>query len=90
MITDHNIALNFIKKENLTGSYKGLRYMFVKEEENLAVTIWPEPYCFEKTDEDKKTKKLFDFSEEGKKEAIDWMNEQYESRISEWQNTPNY
>ena len=57
MITDHNIALNYIKKENLTGSYQGMRYVFMKEEENLVVYIWPEPYCFEKTDDEKKTKK---------------------------------
>lgn len=90
MITDHNLPLNYIKKENLTGSYQGMRYIFMKDEEGLVVYIWPEPYCFEKTEDEKKTCKIFDFSEEGKLAAIDWMNEQYVSRKSEWMNTPNY
>ncbi|SET00208.1 hypothetical protein [[Clostridium] polysaccharolyticum] len=90
MITDHNLPLNYIKKENLTGSYQGMRFMFTKEEEGLLVYIWPEPYCFEKTEDAKKTAKLFDFSEEGKLAAIDWMNEQYQARKSEWQSAVDY
>lgn len=90
MIEDHNLPLNYIKKENLTGSYQGMRYMFTKQEEGLVVYIWPEPYCFEKTADEKKTSKVFEFSEEGKLSAIDWMNEEYENRKPEWNNAPNY
>lgn len=54
------------------------------------VYIWPEPYCFEKTADEKKVSKQFEFSEEGKISAIQWMNEEYEKRKDEWMNTPNY
>lgn len=90
MIEDKNLPLNYIKKENLTGSYQGMRYLFQKKEDELVLTIWPEPYCFEKTPDEKKTVNKFEFTEEGKLKAIDWMNEQYQSRRSEWTNTPNY
>lgn len=90
MIEDQNLPLNYIKKENLTGSYQGMRYLFQKQEEELVLTIWPEPYCFEKTPEEKKTVSKFEFTEEGKLQAIDWMNHQYETRKLEWKNAPNY
>lgn len=90
MIEDYNLPLNFIKKENLTGSYQGMRYRFAKQEEKLVVSIWPEPYCFEKTAEERKTSKEFAFSEDGKLSAINWMNEEYENRKTEWLNAPNY
>lgn len=90
MIENHNLPLNYIKKENLAGSYQGMRYMFQKQEDGLMVYIWPEPYCFEKTADEKKVSKQFEFSEEGKISAIQWMNEEYEKRKDEWMNTPNY
>ena len=84
MITGENKSLNFVKKEDLTGSYRGMRYIFQKEEEQLAVTIYPGPFCFDKTPERKKCKKLFEFTEEGKSQAIDWLNEQYLQKKDVW------
>lgn len=77
------LSLNFVKKEDYFGSYKGMRYMLhqeVMEDESkkLKVVIWPEPYCFDVTSDDQKIAELFDFSEEGLANAIDWMNERYE------------
>lgn len=90
MIENHNIPLNYIKKENLTGSYQGMRFMFTKQDDKLVVYRWPEPYCFEKTDEEKKKSKEFELTEEGKVSAIAWLNEEYESSIKVWQSVPNY
>lgn len=76
------LSLNFVKKEDYTGSYKGLRYMLrqeaVKDEKKLRVYIWPEPFGYEATPEEKKLSELFAFTEEGMEQAITWMNERYE------------
>ena len=76
------LSLNFVKKEDYPGSYKGMRYMLhqevVEEEKKLKIFLWPEPLCFSATDPEKIISELFDFSEEGFAKGIDWMNEQYE------------
>ena len=42
------MPVNFLKKENFTGSDTGMRYRMEKaskeEETVLKVTVWPEPY----------------------------------------------
>ena len=51
-------VLNYVRKEEYTGSMDGMRYMLKKKEKEdgsaLEVIIWPEPYCFSKTEEEKK------------------------------------
>lgn len=84
MITTENKSINFIKKEDLTGSYKGMRYIMHRVEEKFIATIWPEPFCFEKTPEEQKESKEFDLTVEGRDEAIDWLNERYVARKDEW------
>lgn len=83
-IQDEKISLNFIKKENLTGSYQGMRYLLKKQEEQIVAAIWPEPFCFEVTPEEQKEFAEFDFSMEGKKQAVTWLNEQYEKNKESW------
>lgn len=77
------LSLNFVKKEDYTGSYKGMRYMLhqenVEEEKKLQVYLWPEPFCFEATPAEQKLVELFPFSEEGLEEAIAWMNHRYDT-----------
>lgn len=76
------LSLNFVKKEDYTGSYKGMRFMLhqatVDEEKKLQAYVWPEPYGFEATEDEKKLSEYFSFSEQGLEEAIVWMNERYE------------
>ena len=76
------LSLNFVKKEDFTGSHKGMRFMLhqetVEEEKKLKVYIWSEPFGFEATPDEEKIFRLFEFSEEGLSQAIDWMNENYE------------
>ncbi len=75
------LSLNFVAKEDFTGSYKGMRFMLHKEvaeeEKKLKVYVWSEPFCFDATPDDQKLSELFAFSEEGLAQAIDWMNERY-------------
>ncbi len=86
MIESNTIWLNYIKKEPLTGSYQGMRYRLEKADE-LLVTIWPEPYNYIKTADSLKQKKLFPLTEEGKEQAVLWLNEQYETQKPLWQST---
>ena len=76
------LSLNFVKKEDFTGSFQGMRFMLHQEEteegKKLKVYLWSEPFGFEATPEKEKISQLFLFSEEGLAEAIDWMNENYE------------
>lgn len=79
---DDFLSLNFVKKEDFTGSHKGMRFMLrqenVEEEKKLKVYVWSEPFGFDATPDDKKLSELFEFSEEGLAQAIEWMNERYE------------
>lgn len=81
-------VFNYIKKEEYTASMDGMRYMLKKKEtegeSRLEAVIWPEPYCYAKTEEEKKQRKEFPFSPEGVEQAADWLNEQYKTRISFW------
>ncbi|HIX14355.1 MAG TPA: GNAT family acetyltransferase [Candidatus Hungatella pullicola] len=84
------MPMEFFKKEAFKGSIKGMRYRVKKEEEGLEAVVYPEPFCFEATSEEKKTRKMFPFSEEGRQQVIDWLNEQYEERKEEWESAARY
>lgn len=79
-------SFEYIKKERFTGSYQGLRYSLqkkVNDDENnkgevILACAWPEPLCFEKTDELLKHFMEFDFSKEGLNEAWDWLSNKQE------------
>ena len=76
------LTLEFYKYEPFSGSDSGIRYRVEKYQESedsdkqLKVTIWPEPFSFENTPDDKKTSRLFDFSEDGLVNCAEWINEE--------------
>ena len=76
--------LNYIKKEELTGSDTGMRYMLKKSGDSIVVTIWPEPYCYAKTPEEKKIRKEVALTKEGVEEARNWLNEQHDKMKELW------
>ena len=80
------MPVNFLKKENFTGSDRGMRYRMEKtdgeEKTVLTVTVWPEPYGYDATSEEKKTRKQFDFSEEGLEQGVEWLNKMKRERFS--------
>lgn len=89
------MPIPFLKKEAFTGSYQGMRYRMKKvdvpvsedSEETttrLSVHIWPQPFCFEKTDDALKTEQLFDFSSDGIHHAVDWLNQMYDNEKKRW------
>jgi hypothetical protein len=82
--------LNYIKKEEYSGSMDGMRYMLKKvhSEENdtdvICVTVWPEPFNCLRTPEELKTYIEVPLTKEGVDQAADWLNEQYETRKDYW------
>lgn len=80
--------LNYIKKEEYSGSMDGMRYMLKRvksgEEDKIKVTIWPEPFGIHKTPEEEKESIEVALSEEGVGEAADWLNTKYEEEKERW------
>lgn len=78
---EHFNHLNYIKKEPLTGSMDGMRYMLRKgtegEEVYMEGIVWPEPLGYAKTPEEQKTREHFSLDPEGIAEAIEWLNDMY-------------
>lgn len=79
------MPLNYYKKSVFTGGYRGMRYRIEKVEEEFLVTIWPEPYNFETTGEEEKETRQFAFSEEGREEMVQWLNQCYLKRQTVWE-----
>lgn len=69
--------LNYIKKEELTGSDAGMRYMLKKKGDVILVTAWPEPYCYAKTPEEQKITTEVPLTKDGVEMARNWLNEQH-------------
>lgn len=81
----------FTYNKAFSGSIETMRYRIICEppynsrqkleeqpELHLLAAVYPQPYCWEETAEDKKEYKKFAFSEEGRQEMIDWLNEKLE------------
>lgn len=86
---DEALNLNYYKKTTFTGWMKPLRFLIKQEkpeegEPIFHAWVWPGPYIFELTDDNKKIDKTAPFSEDGKKEIVDWINEQYELHKEVW------
>lgn len=48
------------------------------------VWIWPGPYIYDLTDVSKKFTATFPFTEEGRCQSVDWINDQYELHKDLW------
>lgn len=84
MIDPATISVNYIKKEPFLGGYKGMRYRLIKSSEGMEVTIWPEPFNYFNTPEEKKQRKEFPLTLQGRDEAVAWLNEQHEVQKQLW------
>lgn len=88
MITAEDILnMNFIKRK-IYRKLQGHALPCKKEKDDaendiFRATVWPGPYNFSTTPDDQKISATFPFTEEGRQQAVDWMNEQWRSR-SEW------
>ena len=85
----YDVASFYDKKAKLKASYEGMRYQVEQvaegEEKRLRATVWPEPFCYEKTSEEQKQTKDFAYGEEGLDQAYRWLCEKYEEEKSRWE-----
>ena len=81
--------------ETMDGSFRGMQYRVQRDplegvawskdphkndDAKLLVTIWPEPFCYEATPDDQKETKEFPYSEEGRLQIFDLLNQVYEEK----------
>lgn len=93
----YDIAEFYRKKAVLNASYQGMRYQIRRktwtEEEReyncLVATIWPEPFCYEKTAEDKRESREFPYEEESLDQIYTWLCERYEQDRDYWEQSRN-
>lgn len=84
------VPLAYFKREPFYGSYKGMQYRVMKEEDQLQAVVFPAPYNFKTTEEEEKEYKTFPFTQDGSREVLDWLNERYETRKEKWENAPKW
>ena len=98
------LSMEYLKKTEYTGSHQGMRYRMEKTETEVAaedgenkepkvikellVTVWPEPFNYITTPEEKKNRKKFSFDEDGIVDAIAWMNDQLFEKKEQWDSAP--
>lgn len=93
----YDIAEFYRKKAVLNASYQGMRYQVRRktwmegEEEKscLLATVWPEPYCYDKTPEEKREAREFPYEEESLDQVYEWLCERYESKRDYWEQSRN-
>ena len=86
---DDALNLNYYKKTSFSGWMNPVRFLIKREVEDekdpvFHAWVWPGPYTFENTDDSKKLEHTAPFTEDGKKEIVDWINEQYETYHNTW------
>lgn len=90
----YDVKSFYNKKAVLKASYEGMRYQVERKEEGeevkLLATVWPEPFCFEKTAEEKKESQSFTYSEEGLDDAYQWLCDAYEAKKSHWEHARDF
>ena len=84
MIASPGLNINFLKKENYSGSHSGMRYYLISSDNMIKACVYPEPWCFEKTPEENKIWAEFEFSEDGLKKALGWIDNMYTEQPERW------
>ena len=78
---DDILSMEYLKKTEFTGCHQGMRYRLEQTQapedpeggKKLMVTVWPEPFNYFKTPEEKKKRAYFSFDEDGVVDAVGWM-----------------
>ena len=83
------LNLNYYKKTSYTGWTDGMRFLIRREtpedgEAFFHVFAWPGPYRFDVVEEERKFDASFPFTEEGKRQAVDWLNAQLTEKAELW------
>lgn len=85
-------GLVFVKaNKSYTGSHEGMWYrLAVGEGDRFVATVWPFPWCFEKTEDAQKTSADFPLTEAGMHEAEAWFEQQYDQDKKRWEEAKNF
>ncbi len=95
MINPNGIMpLNFFKYKGVyTGQHNGMRYMIKQTGEKtdlkLFACVWRGPYASCAVKEEDKTTEIFELTEDGRLAAVEWIRQQYESRLDYWEAAPS-
>ena len=94
MVTREQLyVLDYYKRNTYMGSYENLYYRVHKIEESqtgddgeptdpvkkLEAICWQGPFIFDKTPDENKIYKTFEYSEEGLVAVVDWLNQQHDA-----------
>ena len=95
MINEKEIMpFNFFKYGSIyNGGHNSMRYKIERTGEKpdyvLNVLIWQSPYASTAMKEEDITAKKFEYSEEGRSSAIQWIQDMYDTNIDRWENAPS-
>ena len=95
MINENEIMpFNFFKYGGrYSGDHEGMRYAIERTGEKpdfiLTALVWRGPYASTSVAAEEITNKDFEYSENGRNEAINWIKEQYSNRLEYWNNAPS-
>ena len=90
---DKILSLEFYNYKGIfSGSLDGMRYRIEKKKDEVEgeepkvyflVHAWKEPYNFDVTPREEMDKKEFEFTNEGKQQLVDWLNQLYTDKFKE-------
>lgn len=79
------VSIPYLKKAVFTGSCKEMRFLLRKKSDDggdrIEAAVWPGPYIFSVTEDEKKTFREFEFAKEGLEQAVEWLNLEYEEKF---------
>ena len=82
------LSIPYLKKTSFSGSYQGMRFLMRMEkgdeDTKLHVCCWEETYSYEATKDEDKVEAEFEFSEDGIKRAVDWLNDRWKEHQDEY------
>lgn len=91
---DDILSMEFLKKTEFTGSHQGMRYrlegVMRQEGKRLSAVVWPEPYNYVTTPEEKKRRAEFSFDEDGITDAVAWMNDRLFEDREQWRDSSSH
>ncbi len=82
----HVPGLLYLKNNGIfSGSHRGMRFAMRVEGQVFHTTLWPEPWCLEKTPPEQTETRDFPLTEEGLAQGRQWVEEQYDAQFDRWE-----
>ena len=94
MIDEHEIMpFNFFDYGGVySGEHHGMRYRIQRTGEKpdyrLMASVWQGPFAYAATAQESRTEETFTCDEQGRINCIEWLKQQYDSRMAEWEAAP--